>query len=95
MHPTVIIRVALPKNNLAKPQHIGGACVKWIPPFIKNSTAIIVFPGIASGRYIQMQSILAGWLFPKLQLGNLLSEAPVSCTTQETLSPFDYLFSSQ
>jgi len=32
MHPTVIIRVALPKNNLAKPQHIGGACVKWIPP---------------------------------------------------------------
>ena len=33
MHPTVIIRVALPKNNLAKPQHIGGACVKWIPPF--------------------------------------------------------------
>ena len=36
MHPTVIIRVALPKNNLAKPQHIGGTCVKWIPPYLFN-----------------------------------------------------------
>jgi hypothetical protein len=54
MHPTVKIPVALQKNNLAKPQHIGGACVKWIPPndkskaTAKNNNFLIMHPPLLS-----------------------------------------------